>query len=120
MTLKPQLDKAPAPVTPPLSWGVLAEPGEMVGVVRFECEDGGHSYPYHTLSRWTLRAGQPEHLVIQAGRDKITVRGRDLSAIREALDAGCLRVLRAVSARYGTAEQGTIVAHIEVKTSEDE
>ncbi len=116
MTLKPQLDKTPLAVTPPPAWGELAEPGESVGVIRFECEDEAYSYPYHTLSRWVLQARHPECLVVQAGTDRLTVRGRDLEVVRDAMDAGRLRVLRAVKDRYGTAAQGTIVTHLKVET----
>ena len=117
MTLKPQLDKTPVPVTPPPAWGDLAEPGEQVGVIRFECEDGAYSYPYHALSRWVLQAGEPECLVVQAGKDRLTVRGRELNVVRDALDVGRLRVLRTVKERYAYTSHRTIVEHLEVEAS---
>lgn len=120
MTLKPQLDKTPVPVTPPPAWGDLAEPGEPVGVIRFECEDGEYSYPYHALSRWVLQAGEPECLVIQAGPDRLTVRGRNLEVVRDVLDGGRLRVLRVSKDRYSDSLQGTSIAHLEVETSEQD
>ncbi|MDP3069658.1 MAG: hypothetical protein Q8N18_05185 [Opitutaceae bacterium] len=120
MSLKPQLDKPPVPVSAPPAWGELAEPGEPVSVIRFECEDGAYSYPYHALSRWVLQAGQPECLVVQVGKDRLTVRGRDLNVVRDALDAGRLRVLRPAKARYDAVQRGTIVAQIEVELSTHE
>lgn len=121
MTLKPQLDKTPVPVTPPPAWGDLAEPGEPVGVIRFECEEGAYSYPYHALSRWVLRPGQPECLIVQAGKDRLTVRGRDLDVVRDALDIGRVRVLRITNARYAGDQHGTIVAELKAEIlSQDE
>ena len=115
MTLKPQLDKTPVLVTPPPAWGDLAEPGEPVGVIRFECEDGEYSYPYHALSRWVLQRGTSECLVVQAGPDRLTVRGRNLRVIRDELDAGRLEVLRANIGRYAPSRGGTVVITIDVE-----
>lgn len=117
MTLKPQLDKTPVPVTPPPAWGDLAEPGEPVGVIRFECEDGAYSYPYHALSRWVLQAGEPECLVVEAGQDRLTIRGRNLDVVRDVLDTGRLRVMRVVKDRYVNAPRETVVVQVKVETS---
>lgn len=120
MTLKPQLDKTPVLVTPPPAWGDVAEPGESVGVIRFECDDGAYSYPHHALSRWVLQAGQRECLLIDAGKDRVTVLGRGLGVVRNELDAGRLRVLRAVEERYANSQAGAIVTHVSVAMSKGE
>lgn len=100
MTLKPQIDKStpPKPVSP--LWGAMAEPGEMVGAIRFECGDKSYSYPYHTLSRWVLARGRPDSLEIAAGNDTIKVLGQSLEKLRDALDAGVLKVLTEQADRY--------------------
>jgi hypothetical protein len=55
-----------------------------------------HSYPYRVLSSWRWSSGTPdeEELKIEAGTDLITVRGRGLDRIVDALDAGSLEILR--------------------------
>lgn len=115
MSLKAQSDRPAVVVTAPPKWGVLAEAGETVSSIRFECADGAYSYPYHTLTRWVLEAGDPERLVIDAGADKVTVCGRELVVVRDGLDAGRLRVIRKVEARYVSNSAGVIVTHLEVE-----
>ena len=116
MSLKPQPDR-PAVVVPALpTWGILAEPGETVSSIRLECADGAYSYPYHTLTRWVLRAAQPENLVIEAGPDKVTVRGRKLEEVRDGLDSGRLRVIRIVEERYlNSGTGGVIVTDLKIE-----
>ena len=115
MSLKPQSDRPAVVVPASPRWGIVAEPSETVNSIRFECADGAYSYPYHTLTRWVLLAGQPEQLVIEAGPDKVTVCGRELEGVRDGLDAGRLRVVRAVEERYRDIEGGAIVTQLKVE-----
>lgn len=116
MNLKPQLDKTPVTLPPSPAWGDLAEPGEPVGVIRFECEDGAYSYPYHVLAQWVLQGSAPETLVIHAGSDRVIVRGRQLDKIRNALDSGRLQVVRCTNERYIDSEVNPVVERIEVES----
>lgn len=115
MSLKSQSDRPVVVVPASPKWGIVAEPGETVNSIRFECADGAYSYPYHTLTRWILQAGEPESLVIEAGPDKVTVRGRELNVVRDELDAGRLRVVRTVEERYVSNGAGVIVTHLKVE-----
>ncbi len=120
MSLKPQADKTPTAAPSPIAWGVLADAGESAAVIRFECADGSYSYPYHVLSRWVLQTDDSEILVIDAGRDKITIRGRKLEIVRESLDAGRLRVLRVCQSRYAVTESGVTVTDLAVESAASE
>ena len=115
MSLKPQSDRPVVVVPSSPKWGIVAEPGETVNSIRFECADGAYSYPYHTLTRWVLFAGQPEQLVIEAGSDKVTVCGRELEVVRDGLDTGRLRLVRTVGERYRDIEGGAIVTKLKVE-----
>lgn len=115
MSLKPQSDRAAVAVTSPPKWGILAEAGDAVSSIRFECADGAYSYPYHALTRWVLQAGVPERLVIDAGADKVTVCGRGLEVVRDGLDAGRLRAIRALAERYVNESSGVIITSLKVE-----
>ena len=52
-----------------------------------------HSYPYRVISSWHWRDGSEEELKIEAGSDLITVKGRGLDRLVEALDLSSLVVL---------------------------
>ncbi len=115
MALKPQLDKVPVARASPVQWGELGDPGEPTGVIRFECADGAYSYPYHALKRWVLQSAEPESLVIEVGQDQVTLHGRKLEELRDALDAGRLRVIRTIEGRYLNGGAGVIVSHLKVE-----
>ena len=54
-----------------------------------------HSYPYRALSSWHWAGGvSEEELKIEAGSDLITIKGRALDRLVEALDRNALEVLR--------------------------
>lgn len=114
MSLKPQPNRV-VPTTEPAApaWGIVADAPENVAVVRFDTPSGSHSYPYHTLARWTLSPAADE-LRIHASREVITVRGRGLSALRDALDEGRLKLVRATPERYAGLRSGPAVQSIEV------
>lgn len=115
MSLKPQPDRPAIAAPAPPAWGILAEPGEAVSSIRFECADGAYSYPYHTLARWVLQSMPAETLVIHANKDSIMVHGRQLATIRDALDAGRIRVLRLADERYAESKPGPIVTVLRVE-----
>lgn len=120
MTLKPQADKLPMLAPAPPTWGVLADSGEPAAVIRFECAEGAYSYPYHALTRWILQVDEPQNLIIEAGADRVIVRGRELEVVRDALDAGRLRVLRINDERYIQTEARVFVAELKVEPSKSE
>jgi len=112
MNLKPQPDKPTVALPNPPTWGVLAQDGEPVSSMRFECAVASYSYPYHRLDRWIFHPGDPERLIVQAGKDTITICGRELVSVRDALENGRLRVLRSAGERYLLTKTGTVIADI--------
>jgi hypothetical protein len=115
MALKYLAHKPPAPLPAAPAWGIISDDGEPPGVLRLEWQDRSESIPYHTLTRWSLESGDSDTLVIIAGGVTVTVRGRELVAVRDALDTGRLACLRAVGARYALARTGTVITEITVK-----
>ena len=116
MSLKPQSDKVPRPSAISPAWGELADAGHPVTAVVFECADATYSYPYHILSRWVLTHGSTDTLCVQAGDDEVTIQGRCLKSISDALGSTRLRVLRASTERYSEADD-VVVSRISVKSS---
>jgi hypothetical protein len=104
MNLKPK--KPQAPSDPPASkpdkwtgpWGRINPTSTGFDVVRF-CQrpdrtpEQTHSYPYRVISSWHWIDRFPEELKIEAGSDLVTVKGRGLDRIMEALDCGTLEIL---------------------------
>jgi len=115
MNLKPQSIKATLPSLAAPSWGELADEGQPVSVVVFECGEAVYSYPYHTLARWVLAPGAVDLLRIQVGKDEITIHGRNLTPISQALGHARLRVLRATPERYTETTDMIIVSRISIK-----
>jgi hypothetical protein len=104
MALKHLADQdKPAPTAGGVPWGRLAEKGETAQAVRFAVGDRTVSFPFHCLKRWEFIPGSPDALIIQADDETITVNGRLLGPIRDALDAGTLLVLRTRVGRFSGA-----------------
>jgi hypothetical protein len=80
-------------------WGEINPEPQSVVVLRL-CKktspytEETHSYPYRALSCWHWRGGvADETLEIEAGSDLVTVKGRGLDRLVEALDLGTLKIL---------------------------
>ena len=68
-----------------------------------------HSYPYRALSCWHWRRGvADETLEIEAGSDLVTVTGRGLERLVEALDRSALEILRETSEIGSTEPENAI------------
>jgi hypothetical protein len=81
-------------------WGRINPEPQSVVVLRL-CKktslstEETHSYPYRALSCWHWRGGVAEEtLEIEAGSDLVTVTGRGLERLVEALDQTALEILR--------------------------
>ncbi len=79
---------------PPPTWGDLSPPGEAATIVRFVLPDRVVTFVASELKRWEHIAGEPEVLMLQAGRETVVIEGRELATVRAALDAGRLAELR--------------------------
>jgi len=112
MALKPLAHKPPVPLPSAPAWGIIAPEGDTPSVLRLECGDRTESIPYHTLSRWTLHLGAEDTLTLWAGSFTATLRGRALSPVRDALEAGQLVCVRATPARYLPVRTGPVITDI--------
>jgi len=99
---KSQTPSEPSSVKDELSgpWGRINPEPQSVVVLRL-CKktsastEETHSYPYRALSCWHWRGGvDDETLEIVAGSDLVTVTGRGLERLVEALDRSSLEILR--------------------------
>lgn len=81
------------PASPP-GWGEVTPEHASSPSVRFVLADRSVTFPTGMLQRWEHVAGNPETLVILAGGEEITIEGRHLGEIRQALDDTRLRELR--------------------------
>jgi hypothetical protein len=94
-------------------WGRINPTSSGFDVVRF-CQrpDRGsektHSYPYRVISSWHWTDCAPEELRIETGADQVTVKGRGLERIVEALDRGTLEVLSEVPGEMPPVEEHAI------------
>ena len=95
MAIEPQPGQPPLVPTPPPTWGELAPAGEAASVVRFALADRMVSFRASELKRWEHVFGEPEVLRIRTDREVIVVEGRELHAVRAALDLERLGELRA-------------------------
>ena len=104
MSLKPK--KSQTPSEPPSSksdkwtgpWGRINPGSPSFDVVRFclrpdRSPEKTHSYPYRVISSWHWTDHSPQELKIEAGANLITIKGRGLDRIVEALDRGTLEIL---------------------------
>lgn len=96
--------------TPPL-WGRQLDEGKSAPVVRFAQPQRVCSFPYHTLNWWELEAGDTETLTIHTTARVITIRGRRLAVIRDALDAGRLELVQQMTERASAAAPGETTIH---------
>jgi hypothetical protein len=83
-------------------WGRINPNSQPFDVVRFcqgttTASEKTHSYPYRVISSWHwANAVTEEELKIEASADLITVKGRGLDRVVEALDRGMLEILREI------------------------
>jgi hypothetical protein len=78
------------------------------------------SYPYRTLSSWQWRRElQLEELKIEAGPDMITIRGKGLIRLVDALDTGALEAVReSPRATAPSPENAIVVETVTIEKTE--
>lgn len=91
-------------------WGRINPTSSGFDVVRFcqrpeRSSEKTHSYPYRVISSWHWTDGASEELRIEASADQVTIKGRGLERIVEALDRGTLEVLCEVPGQVPTSEE---------------
>ena len=99
---KSQMPSEPSSTKDELSgpWGRINPEPESVAVLRLckkrpPSSEETYSYPYRVLSSWHWwGGGGEEELKIEAGSDRVTVKGRGLDRLIEALDCATLEILR--------------------------
>jgi hypothetical protein len=107
-------------------WGQINPEPQSVVVLRL-CKklspstEETHSYPYRALSCWHWHGGGAEEtLEIEAGSDLVTVTGRGLERLAEALDLGSLVAL--CGPQFGSSADtldSISVTSIEITRNED-
>lgn len=104
------------PPPPPLPWGRLVDEGKVAPVVRFVTPQQTASWPVHGLIRWTWTPGETESLVIHASGAAITITGRKLDVLRDALDSGRLQQVQVMTERSGALGPAPFVRGITIAT----
>ena len=94
------------PLPAPPAWGRLADEGRKVAVVRFVLPDRTISIPYGNLTRWELQTGDAQTLTLHTTGGRLTIRGRDLETLRDALDNARLESVRARGDRPAAPGRG--------------
>ena len=128
MSLKPKKSKTP---TEPVNrndelqgpWGRINPESQSVITLRL-CKktspftEETHSYPYRVLSSWHWHGGgSEEELKIEASSDLVTVKGRRLDRLVEALDRNALEILReALGGNFVESENSIWVSSINVSS----
>lgn len=94
----------------PLSplWGEVASDEQRVQVIRFFLSDRVVSFPQGELRRWEHVVGNPERLVIVAGREQVEIEGLNLKEVCEALDASKLCAVRVNRQRHSSKKNPVI------------
>ena len=114
MSINQHPAKEPLAPPPPRLWGEVAPEKEKAVAVRFVLNDRVVSFLVSELKRWEHVPGNPETLLITAGRELITVEGQFLAEVRAALDESKLREVRA-NAQKLTSRAGPVVRRITIE-----
>ena len=101
MSIQQQPGTKPLVMPPPPTWGETTPDGATARVVRFVLADRVVTFPFSELKRWEHKAGEPELLTINAGKEIITVEGAELAVVRAALDLARLAEIRPNHERSG-------------------
>ncbi len=94
-------------------WGRISPTSSDFDVVRFcqrpeHTSEKTHSYPYRVISSWHWTNGASEELRIDASADQVTIKGRGLERIVEALDRGNLEILCEVPGEMPPLEEHAV------------
>jgi hypothetical protein len=78
------------------------------------------SYPYRTLSSWYWRRElQQEELKIEAGPDTVTIRGKGIVRLLDALDTGALEAVREnIGAIVSAVDNAIVVESLTIEKAE--
>ena len=100
------------------SWGRIGH--ESIQTIRFQKTDRWkpvtYSYPYRSLSRWEYhKSYSSEEIIIHAVTDTVTITGKNLEKIVEALDQGKLDLVREMGDESALSVSPIIVRSITVK-----
>lgn len=112
MSIFPTRELIPPP--PPLPWGRLVDEGKLAAVVRFVTPQQTVSLPVHGLIWWVWTPGGAESLVVHTSGATITITGRKLDAVRDALDSGRLQQVQVMTERGALAVTGPIIRGITI------
>jgi len=115
MSIEHQPGQKPLVPSPPPTWGEVTSEDKPAPVLRFVLADRVVTFPIAELKRWEHLAGEPEVLSISVGKELIVVEGKELEAIRAALDLKRLAEIR-VNYERTKARPGPRVRRIAIET----
>jgi hypothetical protein len=101
----------------PPNWGEIAADGQTAVVIRFLLDQSVVTIPTVHFKRWEHTLGLPETLVLVTSGERIVVEGRELTAVRAALDLGRLCELRVNYPSKSGARPGPQVCRISIETA---
>lgn len=101
MSIKSIPGKEPVVKSPVTAWGRMTREDELARAICFSFSTGGRtvSFPVAAIARWEFSPGNPDSLVLKASQETITILGRKLATLRDALNAG--RLLEVTVAKPG-------------------
>lgn len=91
------------PLPPPPPWGRLTDEGRHASVIRFVTSERTISWPCHALVRWEWTSGDNQTLQVHAAGGVVTITGKRLDVLRDALDAGRLERVQVMTERAAAA-----------------
>jgi len=94
MTLDTRSDHAPVTRRTVRVWGELSPSGEVAHALRLVLLDRIVTYITEDIRRWEHLLGEPEQLILSAGRDTILIEGDALTELRVALELRRLTEIR--------------------------
>jgi hypothetical protein len=101
-------------------WGRVNSDAFGAQTVRFQKTDKWapktYSYPYRSFSRWEFRKSySSDEIIIYAATDTITITGKNLERLAEALDQGKLELVREMGSESSVSDSPITVSSISVK-----
>jgi hypothetical protein len=111
-------DPSKEPLTPPAEppWGKAEPEGKTANVVQFVLADRTVSFPVKAIKRWELVGGDPERLLITIEKELVSVEGKALGLLRDALNESRLQIVRINGARP-SARPGPVVRRIAIESA---
>ncbi len=117
MSIDHHLGKAPPSAAPAPTWGEITPEGQSALVVRFCMEEKTVTIPFGEFKRWEHVRSETETIALMTSRELVVIEGRELLAIRVALDLMRLAEVRPNYRRLVEGRPGPRVQRISIEPS---